>query len=445
MQVVIVGASLAGLFAAAACAQAGARVIVLERDMVPDGPTFRRGVPQGHQPHVFLHRGLLAAEQLLPGLEADIRASGGVAFDTGELAWLGDFGWNVGDVTVFEVLSTTRPLLEAIVRRRVAAQQLIDIRLGVEVVGVTGETGHWQVRSRTGERFDTDLVVDASGRTSRMSAWLADAGFADCEITEIDARIGYATRMYSGDAQLDGIPGIIVTPTPKQPTGGGAFPVEHGQWLIGGIGAAPHRPPRDAEGFELFLAGLRDPALSALTRRLTPIGDVAIHRQTGNRRHHYEKCRDWPDGLLVVGDALCAFNPIYGQGITVAALEALALSSALAGGPSRGWCRQLLRRFAAVLALPWSVATGADLNFDSCPQQPSRLGAARQRWADELWFLAAHGNARAVRTLGGVYHLMLPSWRVADPALALAAAKRRLGRPPAAVPRPRNLPGTTPA
>jgi 2-polyprenyl-6-methoxyphenol hydroxylase-like FAD-dependent oxidoreductase len=445
MQVVIIGASMAGLFAAAACSGAGARVTVLERDVLPGEPRSRPGVPQGLQPHVFLHRGLLAAEQLLPGLDEDIRNAGAVPFDTGDLAWLGEFGWNTRQVEVFEVLSTTRPLLEATVRRRVATHPLVDIRSSVEVVGIAGGAGQWQVRTRGGELLATDLLIDASGRSSRLSTWLAQTGCADARITEIDARIGYATRLYQGDARLNGIPGIIVTPTPTRPTGGAALPAEDGRWLIGGIGAAPQRPPRDAEGFASFLAGLRDPALSALAKRLTPIGDVAVHRQTGNRRHHYEECRDWPDGLLVVGDALCAFNPVYGQGITVAALEALALRTALDDGPGAGWSRTLLRRFAKVIALPWSVATGTDLNFDSCPQNPSRFGTVRQGWADELWYLAAHGNVRAVRTLGGVYHLMMPSWRLAHPALAVAATRRRFGRPPTAVARPQSLPAAPPA
>ena len=439
MQVVIIGASVAGLFAAAAASGAGVTVTVLERDDLPDVPRTRPGVPQGPQPHVFLHRGLLAAEELLPGLRQDLLEAGAIRFDTGDLAWLGQFGWNTRQVNVFHVLSTSRPLLELLIRRRVAGLSGVDIQAATEVVGLARPAGGWQVHIRHGPHIDADLVIDASGRASRLPTWLAGLGHADVKTTEIDARIGYATRVYRGDADLAEIPGIIVVPTPTEPAGGGALPIEDGRWLIGGIGAGDRRPPREIDAFETFLAELRDPALSDLAQRLTPIGDVAIHRQTANRWHHYERGRDWPDGLLVVGDALCAFNPVYGQGITVAAMEAVVLRDVLRRGPTRGWCHRLLRRYARVIALPWSVATGTDLTFDSCPQSPSRLAAVSRRWTDELWFLAAHGDKRAVRVLGGVYHLMLPSWRALHPALCVAAMRRRLGRPPSAVPRPSSL------
>jgi len=388
---------------------------------------------------VFLHRGLLAAEELLPGLRQDILDAGAIRFDTGDLAWLGQFGWNTREVNVFHVLSTSRPLLEALIRRRVAALAGVEIRATTEVVGLARPQGRWQVHLRQGSPIEADLVIDASGRASRLQNWLAGLGHADVKTTEIDARIGYATRVYRGDADLAEIPGIIMVPTPAEPAGGGALPIEDGRWLIGGIGAGDRRPPREIEAFESFLATLRDPALFDLARRLTPIGGVAIHRQTANRWHHYERSRDWPDGLLVVGDALCAFNPVYGQGITVAAVEAVTLRDALRKGPTRGWCGRLLRHFARDIALPWSVATGTDLTFDSCPQSPSRWAAVSRKWTDELWYLAAHGDRRAVRTLGGVYHLMLPGWRALHPGLAFAAIRRRVGRSPSAVPRPGSL------
>ena len=146
---------------------------------------------------MFLHRGLLAAEELLPGLRQDILDAGAIRFDTGDLAWLGQFGWNTRQVNVFHVLSTSRPLLEVLVRRRVAALSGVEIRATTEVVGLARPEGGWQVHVRQGSPIDADLVIDASGRASRLPKWLAGLGHADVRTTEIDARIGYATRVYA--------------------------------------------------------------------------------------------------------------------------------------------------------------------------------------------------------------------------------------------------------
>jgi len=119
-EVVIIGASLAGLFAAAASAAAGARTVIIERDVLPDGPSPRKGVPQGRQPHVLLHRGLLAAEKLVPGIREGLIRHGAVPFDTGTMAWLGEYGWLPTWIPSYETVSATRPLLEHLLRQRCA-------------------------------------------------------------------------------------------------------------------------------------------------------------------------------------------------------------------------------------------------------------------------------------------------------------------------------------
>ena len=160
-----------------------------------------------------------------------------------------------------------------------------------------------------------------------------------------------------------------------------------------------------------------------------------MHRQTGNRRHHYERVRDWPPGLLVVGDALCAFNPVYGQGVTVAACEALVLRDALRRGLAAGDERRIMRRFVRVAALPWAVATSSDLRY-STDTRPSPLQALLGRWTQELDRLTSHGDVLAQSTVARVYHLMASPLLLVRPALLRAALRaRRHGYGPA-VPAP---------
>ena len=325
--VAVVGASFAGLFAAAAASAAGCRTTLLERDELPEHARPRPGVPQGAQSHVLIHGGLLAAGRLLPGLRQDLLARGAVPVDTGRLPWLGEHGWWPQGDHGYEVLCLSRPALEEVVRRRVLQLPGVRLRTGTRVAGLHPAHGSgWCLDVAGGEPLGADVVVDASGRGSRLPRWLAALGLPAARVETVDARIGYASRRYAGT----GGTAVVLPALPGVGRGGNALPLEDGQWLVSAVGAGEQRPPRDVEGFLAFLASLADPVLHEQALRWEPLGDVAVHRQTANVRHHHESVPGWPAGLLAVGDALCAFDPVYGQGIAVAARQALVLGSRLA-------------------------------------------------------------------------------------------------------------------
>jgi 2-polyprenyl-6-methoxyphenol hydroxylase-like FAD-dependent oxidoreductase len=444
-QVVVVGASMAGLFAAAAAASTGNPVIVLERDVLPDTPRPRAGVPQGEQPHVFLFRGLLALEDLLPGSLQDFLDRGAVPFDTGDLPWLTQHGWLPVGQRAFEVLSMTRPLFEYTVRRRVEGLPEVQIREGCKVTSLRRGNRGWEVSVADGSPMMADLVIDASGRSSRLPIWLGDAGVAAAaRVSEVDAHLGYASRMYADVPSDTTAAGVVIQQTPATLIGGMALRVEDERWLVTAVGCGEHRPPRSAAGFESFLERLPDPALVQLVRHAEPISDVAVHRQTSNRRHHYEQVPGWPDGLLVVGDALCAFNPIYGQGITVAACEAVVLRQALADGLAPGYARRLLRKFAATVSLPWAIATSEDLRYPTSKGHQALPQALFGQWARHLGRLAVHGNLRAYAALSSVYHLMGSPAMFFHPALVAAALQARVTGYGPAGPRPASIAALTP-
>jgi 2-polyprenyl-6-methoxyphenol hydroxylase-like FAD-dependent oxidoreductase len=426
-RVVVIGASVAGLFAAAAAAGRADSVLVIERDRLPTTPTPRGGVPQGSHQHVLLHRGLIAAEQLLPGLRDDLVRAGAVPIDTGDLLWLGPSGWSVSAGREFEILCATRPLLEHVVRARVAALPHVELRDHTEVRGlrVDGDrvTG---VHLRDGAHEHADLVVEAGGRNSHLAAWLRAAGLPTADEQVVDARIGYASRLYRADRSWFGGTGLFILTTPQTPTGASALPVEDGRWLVTAVGVGDHRPPRDEAGFHTFLTGLRDPAVADFAARATPAGPISRHRRTANHRRHYERLRPWPHGLIVLGDALCAFNPIYGHGITVAALQSLDLRAALTSTPPADLGHRLLRRITRRAALPWSIATSEDCRYPTCN---GRLGLVRTqlgRYTHALDGLSAHGDTHARRATAAVYHLMAPPTRLLHPRLLAATARAAL-------------------
>ncbi len=433
-RVVVIGASLAGAFAAAAAAGGGRSVTVLERDVLPDAARPRDGVPQGRQPHAILRRGLLTVEELLPGFEAELRAAGGVPVDTGDIAWLSEAGWSPHGRPQIGVVFASRPLFEHLVLARVRALPGVRVRDGVRVERLRRAHGEevtdgrgWWVDLADGSSEPADLVVDAGGRSSRLPVWLAAAGMPAARTTEVDARIGYATREYAIDATRLGVRGVVHLATPVSPMGGLALPVEADRWLVCVTGAGDRRPPRDAEGFDRFARELRDPAICQIAATGRPLSDVAVHRQTANLRHHYEKVAGWPAGLLVVGDALCAFDPIYGQGVTVAAQEALLLRRSLERGWRRGEERRLLRGFARALAVPWGIASGEDRRFATGDvAAPTRTDRVLSWWGTELGRLGAHGDTLAADTVSRVYHLMAPPWLLFRPGLALRVARAQL-------------------
>jgi len=424
--VVVVGASLSGLLAAAAAAQAGCSVILMERDVLPPVPEPRRGVPQGRQSHVLLHRGLLAAEELVPGLEQAMLAAGAVRVDTGTLPWFGPYGWQPTWIPSYDVLSLTRPLLEHLVRERVLGLPGVELREGVRVRGLRRRGKRWLVAGVDGTEVGADLVVDASGRGSRMPQWLTELGYPVQEPEVVDAALGYACRLYR---RLDGRPfptGVVVLPSPQEPRGMVALPVEDGGWLVVASGYGDQRPGRDTD-LGAFAATLREPVLAEILRGLEPAGDAALYRQTANRRHRFGTARNWPDGLLVVGDALCAFNPIYGQGITVGACQALVLRRALARARGRG-TRRLQRRLSAVADLPWAVASGEDQHYLPTAGPAPRSRRLTDGWVGQVAVLVVEGDRRASQALGRVYHLMGSPRELLHPALVLAVARRRLQR-----------------
>jgi flavin-dependent dehydrogenase len=442
--VVIIGASLAGLFAAAAAATAGARTMIIERDVLPDQPVPRKGVPQGRQPHVLLHRGLLAAEELVPGIRGDLLSHGAVPFDTGTMAWLGEYGWLPTWIPAYQTVSATRPLLEHLVRQLVCDLDGVTIREGVRATDLRRNARHWQVVCEDATVVQADLVIDASGRGSRLPHWLGELGIPVTEPLTIDAHLGYACRTYRSIGKPPIDIAVVIAATPQTGRGALAIPVEDGQWLIIAGGYGDRRPSRVVEEFDEFLATLPDPAIFDLTRHLEPVSDIAIHRQTGNRRNRYGKSRAWPAGLLAVGDAYCAFNPVYGQGITVAACQALLIRDALkhdrtpAGhGPME--TRRLQRRIGAAADLPWSVATTEDLRHPSSTGSQSRLQRLVGLWTAALARLAAHGDRGAFLAFARLYHLMASPAMLFNPAVIFSACRAAVRGMPEVNPRPRAL------
>ena len=375
----VIGGGMSGLLAARALADHFAAVTVVERDQLPDRPDFRKGVPQARHLHTFWAGGLRAAEQLLPGIEADLIAAGAcpVRFPT-DVRWFTPVDRWMGRFPATQRLaSASRILIEWVVRCRVEQTPGIRFITGHDVHSLRlngrGDVVGVAVRARnSGSGFEVpaDLVVDASGRGSALPDWLEALGRPRSRESSVDAFLGYASRTYAipEDFRADWKSTYIQAAPPRHSRGAIMMPIEGNRWIVTLLGGGRDYPPTDDEGFLGFVRSLRSSELYDVIADLEPTSPVWGFRHTSNRRRHYELLEHIPGRLLVVGDSLCTFNPLYGQGMTIAALQAQTLTEFLRRrlsypadlpalvGPAQ-------RAVAKCTSGAWLVATGSDLRY----------------------------------------------------------------------------------
>ncbi|MCW2943127.1 MAG: binding domain [Actinomycetia bacterium] len=366
---IVVGGSLAGLLTARVLTSHFDQVTLIERDRYPDSADFRAGIPQSRHLHALWTKGLEIIEDLFPGIEAELAAAGapelGIPRD---FLWLTSAGWRRRfDIT--KMLTFSRPLLDWTIRKRLLSE--LTVLTHHEVIGllpdgkdVTGVLVREAGTRGPGEPLAANLVVDATGRTSKAPDWLAELGYPAPKETAVDPLLGYTSRYYAIPEGYD--PGwralYLQADAPATRRTGGLFPQEGGRWICSLSGAGRDYAPTDEQGFLDYAKGLRSPVLYDAIRTAEPLTPITSFRRTANHRRHYERFRTWPDGFVIVGDAVCAFNPIYGQGMSVAALQAVLLDESLAGDP-HGMTRRFQRGAKRRGSGAWLVATGEDFRY----------------------------------------------------------------------------------
>ena len=374
---VVIGASVAGLLVASVLSQHYSRVTVYDRDTLPAEPGHRRGVPQSRQLHALHARGTRALNELLPGFREDMIAVGGVVADA-----QGDTHWYLDDYLLrpalsgLEAVTLSRPVLEWLIRSRVAKLRNVTIAdmtdvTGLVTAGSPKERGRVTgvrvrvARTRTPEEtVAAGLVIDAGGRASRTRAWLAELGYPVPQTSQVRAGLTYVCRSYTRDpTQLNGRFGTLVTPYPGKPRGGAVLRQEGDRFVVLLAGMAGAEPPTDETGLLAFADSLACPDLAAVMRESAPLGDPVKYTYPESHWHHYEALGTRPGGFLVCGDAFSSFNPIYGQGMTIAALEALALRALLNSHRAADLERRYFRTAGKLVAGAWETSASSDLRF----------------------------------------------------------------------------------
>lgn len=377
---VVIGGSMAGLLAARVLSDHFRQVTILERDPVNDYPEVRKGQPQTRHVHLLFAAGFQVMQHYFPDLRAALVASGAVVTRGGDaVRWYTHGGYRRPADMGAEAVAASRLFLEHLIRQRVlalpgihlvdqaAVRQLLRTGDASRVDGVLVDRRHGAV-DRLGETGEVkgNLVVDCSGRGSRLPRWLLGAGYEQPPVTTVGIDVVYATRIYRRDPEsVHGRQLVqIETDAPRERRAGAMLPVEGNRWVVTLGGIHGDCPVRDEESFRAFAAGLPAPDIDNMISHAEPLSGVFTHKFARDVRRHYEKLDHLPEGLLALGDALASYNPLYGQGMTVAALEAQALDRLLAGSKTLdGLPPRYFRQAAKLIDTPWQIAVGADFRF----------------------------------------------------------------------------------
>lgn len=425
---VVVGAGIGGLTAAKALSSYFGNVTVLERDALPAAPIVRTGTPQARQIHVLLRGGLDALLEFFPELEAELELAGAVRVRVGSQSLLEIPGFDPfprRDLG-FDYLCLTRPLLEFVARRLVEPQGNISLRPRCRATRFLGSPD----RSRViGVRYDdgagrgieiaADFIVDASSRGALTLELLDRISFPRPQVTEIGIDLRYATAMFRiPPSAPHGWRAVLHRHDAQSGRGGLLAPVENNCWQVNLTRMHGEPVPENVADFIAFARTLRTQTIHDAIAGAEPIGPIYRFGFPCSIRRRFEALDRFPDRLLPLGDAICRFNPAFGQGMSVAAQEAVALRRLIEArisdaDPLKGLARPFFAAVQDLLAAPWATAESDFMHAKTRGQRPNDLHQ-RLSFTSALLRVAAQ-DATVHRIMSEVGHLVKPSSALRDP------------------------------
>jgi 2-polyprenyl-6-methoxyphenol hydroxylase-like FAD-dependent oxidoreductase len=360
---VVMGASMAGLATARVLSEYFSKVTVLDRDTLPEDPEPRKGVPQGRHLHALLAKGAEILEEWFPGIGSELEGDGAAVIDSAgglRWSWLGYVRgqFNIGQPSIW----ATRPFIEHHVRRRLCELPNVSIL----AQGLLTDNAHAirGVRIADGTDIEANLVVDCTGRVGRSVAWLSESGWPAPEVAQVHIDMGYATIHFKRADLFDGGWRACMVKSEGNRRMALIGEVENGGSILTAVGFHGDHPPTDPEGFIGFIKSLSDPYIARCLERAGEVVPAVPHRMNANQWRRFNKLKQTAPGIVALGDSVVSFDPIYGQGMTSAMLQAQALGETLASTSPMDatFGYRYYRQSAKVLTPLWQMAAGGDFD-----------------------------------------------------------------------------------
>jgi len=453
---IVIGGSIAGMLAARVLTNHFDKVTIVEKDTIPENPDMRPGVPQSLHVHVLLTKGQQILEKLFPGIQQELANKG-----TPTIHWTRDCPFVTPSGLAPRVTSdlitnpSSRNLLEKIIRQRLLKDRKVEFLLASQaicllsnpdnttVIGIQVSKkseasnfayahNHEDDNRKININIKADLVVDASGRNSQAAKWLKIMGYNPPQQTVINSFLGYASRWYQlpGDKTLSNKAMMVSAKPPVIKRGGVLYPIEDNKFVLTLAGIAKDYPPTDEQSFLDFTSSLRHPMIYEAIKDAHPISPIYSYRRTENRWNHYEKLSRFPDNFILVGDAVCAFNPVYGQGMTTAALSALTLDASLQKelqsrkvSNLKGFSRRFQKQLSKVISDPWLMATSEDFRWEITEGgKPSLITKWMYLYMDKVISQMAI-DSDIYKSFSEVMHMVQPPSYLLQPTVMLRVLK----------------------
>jgi 2-polyprenyl-6-methoxyphenol hydroxylase-like FAD-dependent oxidoreductase len=359
-------------------------------------------------------------DRLFPGLLPELSEAGAVSGDIAQDSrWFNEGGCLARFRSGLGGVLLTRPVLEGCVRRRVLALPNVEAREGYRAQGLCVSDDRRRVTGIKGAGADiaADFVIDASGRGSHSPEWLAALGYPKPEEERIEIALAYTTRFFRRCREhLEGDVVIVIPPTPSGKRGGVMVAQEGDRWSVTLLSHFGETPPQELDAFIEYAGTLPAPFIYEVVKDAEPVSEPETMRIPASVRYRYEKLDRFPEGHLVFGDAIASFNPIYGQGMSVAALESVELGAALADGTDQ-LAQRFYRRAAKVVDMAWATSVGNDLRMPETAG-PRNSGIAIINWYMSKLLKAAHSDPIPALAFFRVANLLAPPPSILRPAVA---------------------------
>lgn len=409
-QAVVIGASIAGLLTARVLSEHFDRVLVFDRDQLPSVAEPRATVPQEHHVHLLLQRGKLIMEQLLPGLMAELEDEGASVADLCLDVKCHQVGrwkrrWESGITAHY----CSRTLLEHVLRQRVSRIANVEIVGSSDVEALLFEPANDRVRGvivrpQGSSPFSARaaLVVDAGGRGSKAEQWLMHAGYAAAEREQIITRLGYVSGVFEppADFEADWRVLLCLPRMPLEKRMAVISPIEQGRWMVTAGAWFDQQPEPELAALHDYLANLPVPDLYEAVRSARSVSPLKRYRMPGGLRRHFDRMPTWPDGFLVVGDAVCSINPIYSQGMSASALQVEAMQSSMHHLQQNVHnCRTVQEVICRSVEGPWQQAAAVEHRLEGIGDRSKLPERLRIAYIDRLVAASAINRKTAITML----------------------------------------------